>query len=151
MNSKWISLNEAVGILGISLSTLRRRINKGEFETKLVDGNRFVRVSNEVQVDSNAVYPIVEKLKDEVQELHQRLEREEKRNKELQRQLDDSRKAADEASHRHDTVVMQMTKLLEYHQQPFWRKLFSRKALPSRVDEPVMDIHSTETKDTEGE
>jgi hypothetical protein len=27
-----------------------------------------------------------------------------------------------DASHRHDTVVMQLTRLVEYHQQPFWKR-----------------------------
>ena len=56
----------------------------------------------------------------------------------LESQLEEERERASEASHRHDTVVMQMTRLLEYHQQPFWRKLFSRKALPP--PEQIMDM-----------
>ena len=49
-----------------------------------------------------------------------------------------------EASHRHDTVVMQMTRLLEYHQESFWRKLFSRKALPP--PEQIMDMEPGDSK-----
>ena len=34
-----------------------------------------------------------------------------------------------EAGQRHDTVVMQMTRLVEYHQQPFWKR-WRRRELP---------------------
>jgi hypothetical protein len=55
-----------------------------------------------------------------------------------------------DASHRHDTVVMQMTRLVEYHQQPFWRKLFSRKALPSPVEGNVVNMETQEDKEKNG-
>ena len=66
--------------------------------------------------------------------------------KQKDKQIENLQKHLDEASHRHDTVVMQMTKLLEYHQQPFWRKLFSRKALPGNVDEKNMDMNLENNK-----
>lgn len=140
MNSRWVSLNEAVGILGISLSTLRRRIDKGEIETKLVNGKRFIQIPDEVQVNSNIIHSVVEQLKDEVQGLRQRIAREEKKNEELQRHLDEAHKASEEASQRHDTIVLQLTRqleqsqrLLEYHKESFWRRWF-RKHQKNELD-----------------
>ena len=66
----------------------------------------------------------VEYLKAQAQEKDQQIEN-------LQRQLA-------EASERHDTVVMQISKMLEYERQPFWRRWLGRKALPSPGD--VMDM-----------
>jgi response regulator RpfG family c-di-GMP phosphodiesterase len=52
----------------------------------------------------------------------------------LQRRLEEARKAIAETNQRHDTVVMQLTRrlqqsqrLLEYHQSPWWRKWFRRR------------------------
>ena len=52
--------------------------------------------------------------------------------------------AIEDASHRHDTLLMQMTKMLEYERQPFWRKLFSRKALPPPADGNVVDMEPSQ-------
>jgi len=35
MSFRWVSLNEAVGILGIPISTLRRQIDDRQLESKL--------------------------------------------------------------------------------------------------------------------
>jgi len=151
MSSRWVSLNEAVGILGISLSTLRRRIEKGGIESKLENGRRLVRVSDETHVSFNATQSaFVEQLRGENENLRQQIQEKDKQIEKLQEQLEKTNEALAEASHRHDTVVMQMTKLLEYQQQPFWRKLFFRKALPAPIDKTIMDMETGDEKKTNG-
>lgn len=218
MSFRWVSLNEAVGILGISISTLRRRIDAGQLESKVENGRRLVQVSGEIQASSKSNPTFIDELLIENARLEEKIERhkeqthqQDTRIKELelrikekdeqistlQKEIDNSKELIDqyhneisqakektslveplrenkenlerqmiqlrkkldekdedlrrkdkqiaEASHRHDTVVMQMTKLLEYHQQPFWRKLFSRKALQPRVDETIIDAKSAES------
>ena len=143
MTGKWVSLTEACQSLGISESTLRRRIKGGKIESKVEDSRRLVFINSGIQpfnIDSQmkvSTSDFIEKLKEELEQLRQELDRRNEQIETLQKQLGESQKATEEASHRHDTVVMQMTKLLEYHQQPFWRKLFSRKALPHLVEERV--------------
>ncbi len=51
MTGKWISLTEACQSLGVSESTLRRRINDGKVEAKLEDGRRLVLVD----IDSQSI------------------------------------------------------------------------------------------------
>lgn len=74
-----------------------------------------------------------ENLKDQVEYLKTQIQEKDKQLESLQFQLQ-------EASQRHDTVVMQMSKMLEYERQPFWRRLVGRKALPAPED--VMDMET---------
>ncbi len=132
MNFKWVSLNEACEILGISLSTLRRRIDASEFESKLEGKKRLVSISDEVQVSSKTTQvALIDQLRQENDRLNQQLAEKDKQIENLQIQLQD-------ASQRHDTVVMQITKMLEYERQPFWRRWLKHKALPAPGD--VMDM-----------
>jgi len=152
MTGKWVSLTEACQSLGISESTLRRRIKEGKIESKLEDSRRLVFVDSDIQpfhIDGQMTITasdLVQRLKEEVEHLRQELDRRNEQIENLQKQLGESQKAVEEASHRHDTVVMQMTRLLEYHQQPFWRKLFFRKALPAPIDKTVLNMETDGNK-----
>ena len=147
MNNKWVTIDQAATILGVSAMTVRRRIDKGALESKLENRRRLVCITNDSQmihsdeqlaeqlrreneilekqidIQNEQIKELREELKQEKERLQQQLDRKEEQTQILQTQLG-------EASNRHDTVVMQMTRLLEYYQQPFWRRLFSRKALP---------------------
>ena len=131
MSSKWVTVDEAAAILKVSTSTVRRRIENEKIESKLEDGRRLVWVSDDTQM-SGRDEQLITALRTQNEHLRKQVEEKDKQIEKLQEQLA-------EASHRHDTVVMQMTRLLEYHQQPFWRKLFGRKALPPPVDETITD------------
>lgn len=50
--TEWMTVAEASDILGMSERTLRRRISKGEIESKYENGRRFVRI-NSVRFDSD--------------------------------------------------------------------------------------------------
>lgn len=154
---EWITTSEAAGLLNISERQVRNKAASGKLKAKR-DGNRWLidKDLTEVEVElkgnreeinisegNSANYEaIIEKLEVENEWLKRRIE-------ELERYLSEAQQDAAEAGHRHDTVVMQMTKLLEYHQQPFWRKLFSRKALPGPVDEKTTDMKTGNDKSRE--
>lgn len=140
MNFKWVSLNEACEILDISLSTLRRRIDAGEFESRLEGKRRLVSISDEVQVSSKTTQTaLIDQLRQENDRLNQQLAEKDRQIEGLQNQLQD-------ASQRHDTVVMQMSKMLEYERQPFWRRWFKQKALPA--PENVMNMEAEDEERT---
>lgn len=132
MNSKWVSLNEACEIFGISLSTLRRRIDADEFESRLEGKKRLVSVSDEVQVSSTTTQAaLIDQLRQENDRLNQQLAEKDRQIENLQIQLQD-------ASQRHDTVIMQMSRMLEYERQPFWRRWLKQKVLPA--PENIVDV-----------
>lgn len=162
MITKWLSTIEACQVLGISQSTLRRRMDKDEVESKVEDGRRLVLVATDNQtvtteeLDTSADNRI-DKLTEEKTLLEQDLREAEKKaalvdvlmadKEQLQqqlvekdRQLENLQMQLQQASQRHDTVVMQMSKMLEYERQPFWRRWLRQKSLPPpTMDAEVMD------------
>lgn len=72
----------------------------------------------------------MEQLQKENDDLKQQIEYLKQQSQRKDDQIEKLQEQVAEASHRHDTVVMQMTRLLEYHQQPFWRRWRKRKQLP---------------------
>lgn len=142
---KWVSVHEACEILGLAERTLRKHIKEDKVVSILEDGRRLVQVEVEDQpAEDIHEVDMIQYMQKEIDFLRKRVE-------ELEQQLAETRQDAAEASHRHDTVVMQMTRLLEYHQQPFWRKLFSRKALPPPpVEGNVVNMETHEDKEKNG-
>jgi predicted nucleic acid-binding Zn-ribbon protein len=159
-----MSVADAARVADVSERTIQRRINKGEYPTKTVDGKRVVRLSDtsdtkvsnlsqdvsqsevierleadkeRLQERVNELSQSVAELQDDSRGLKEQLQRKDQQIENLQTQLSD-------ASQRHDTVVMQMSRMLEYERQPFWRKWRNRKALPAPGD--VMDME-TETEE----
>ncbi len=126
MKETWVTMTDACKILGISQSTLYRRVNKGEIESKKEDNATMclVSVSNESQDDNMDTQELLSQLRGEVEYLRTQLTQKES-------QTEEARKAAVEASQRHDTIVLQLTRqnqqLLEYHQEPWYRRWFRRR------------------------
>jgi len=139
---EWITVKDAANIRKCSERNIIELIHKGELEAKK-DGRRWLILMDTSEITSEE-YPqnaeMISLLKGQLQEKDKLIDT-------LQKQLEEMRQDAAEASHRHDTVVMQMTRLLEYHQQPFWRKFFSRKALPP--PEQIMDMEPGDDKSEE--
>jgi len=139
---EWITVKEAARIRNCTERNILKLIDKREFKSKK-DGRRwlvFMDTSEHSAEQSPNSAELISVLKVQLEEkdiqikqFREQLGRKDEQIEKLQEQLA-------EASHRHDTVVMQMTRLLEYHQQPFWRRLFSRKALPPPVDEAIVDM-----------
>ena len=124
--------------------TIRRRIDKGELETKLEGKVRYICIDSmsSIMPDDMSSRELINQLRSENERLAQQLSEKDRQIESLQKQFEETQKEVAEASHRHDTVVMQMTKMLEYHQQPFWRKLFQQKQLPPPMDETIMDAEA---------
>lgn len=131
MASKWLSSIEACQVLGISQSTLRRRIDKGEIETKLENGKRMILVTTDNYVDTTTPKTeMVRQLQSELELLREQVKQKDDQINKLQEELRDSRE-------RSDTIIMTLTRqvqdaqqLASYWQQPFWRRWGKQKQLP---------------------
>ena len=147
MSQKWITVKDAANMIGVHDRTIRRYISEGKLKAKKENNRVLIDIDTindldhtqdhrqAIGSDQDIAYDQIIKQEKEIEFLRDRV-------KELEKQLSDARQASEEASHRHDTVVLQMTRLLEYEQLPFWRKLFSRKALPA--PDQIMDMEPGE-------
>ena len=125
MSSKWITVDEAAAILKVSTSTVRRRVESGKIESKLEDGRRLVWVSDDTQMSSSDKLLITE--------LHTQNEHLRNQIENLQEQVVENQRSSDDASQRHDTIVLQLTRqleqsqrMLEAHREPWYRRMFKK-------------------------
>ena len=127
MADKWVSLTTACQSLNISESTIRRRIEQGKIESKREDGRRLVLInSDSLLIDSDSLTTetaLVKQLQSEIECLRQELDR---RNKQVENM--------EEGRQRQDTIMLQLTRqleqsqrMLEHHQESFWKRWFGRK------------------------
>lgn len=130
---KWLTLEQAAQAMRVSGSTIRRRINKGEIESKIESGRRLVLVresqdgTQPAQGDSQESGDILEHLHEENEDLRRRLSEVETGRERLETEFSSSRE-------RSDTIIMQLTRqldqsqrLLEHHQAPWWRRWFGKE------------------------
>ena len=113
-SNKWFTLSEASATLNISLSTLRRHIDKGKYKTKTEQGRRLVKLTethseshNETQMKSTETH---NEAHVDTSELRKQL------NSEIQFLREQNTKLTDEISEartRSDTIIMQLTQQLE--------------------------------------
>jgi excisionase family DNA binding protein len=147
---EWITVKETAKLRKCTDRTVLRWIEHGEIEAKR-DGHRWLILKSSLMSDESPTESeIMSLLKAQLEDLRAELEDAKQQIKEKDETLRRKDEQLAEASHRHDTVVMQMTRLLEYHQQPFWRKLFSRKALPPPVEGNVVNMETQEDKEKNG-
>lgn len=119
---RWVTVKEAASFRNCSERNILDLIHRGRLEGRK-NGRRW-----EVLIDFPEDYAeevpqnaeVITVLKDQLQEKDKQIDS-------LQRQLG-------EASERHDTIVLQMTRqleqsqrLLEYHQDPWYRRWFRRR------------------------
>jgi excisionase family DNA binding protein len=139
-----MTIREAAQRIGKHNDTIRRAIQAGKLEAIKVKGvwdipEEALTAYAEAQGISDGAAGIAqpydddmqlrmqnEKLTEQINELRAELKQERER-------LEEARRAAEEASQRHDTIVLQLTRqlegqqrLLEYHQEPWYRKWFRR-------------------------
>jgi excisionase family DNA binding protein len=128
--SQWRTIGEACDILGVSRRTIQRHIKRGIIESKLENGRRFVLVSPKRQMGQDGTEvsqpALIGQLQKENEQLQEQL-------REKDKQIESLQKYVEEASERHDTIVLQLTRqldqsqrLLEYHQAPWWRRWFRK-------------------------
>lgn len=151
-NNEYMSVKDAANFLNVTEKTVINRINRGELEG-LQEG-RFWKVRRESVEESAASLSVNIQKGSEGSEVIQilKVQLQEKTNEanELRKQVEKLMEDLRDASQRHDTVVMQFTRIVEYQQQPFWRKLFQRKQLPPAVDEAIIDGETGVQEETNG-
>ena len=144
-SDEYMSVKDAASFLKVTEKTVINRINRKELEG--IQKGRFWKVRRQ-SVENAAKEYSVNLPKDSedsevVQILKAQLQERTTEASGLREQVAKLTEDLRNASERHDTVVMQMTRIVEYQQQPFWRKLFQRKQLPPPiVDEAVMDVEA---------
>ena len=139
MPEEWITVKDAAKIRKCSERNIIELIKKGQLEAKK-DGRRWLILMDASEIVSEEYPQVAEMIsllkvqlqeKDvQIRQTQEQLTEKDKQIEKLQGQLEKTNEALAEASHRHDTVVMQMTRLVEYHQQPFWRRWRKQKQLP---------------------
>ncbi len=141
-SDKYLTLTEVAAKLNVSERTIRRRIDKGEIGAEKFDGKLMVVADSITELTEMDTYvnrdktslikelqQTVSSLRRQVAALEEQLTDREAQLREKDADLRRKDEQMAEAGQRHDTVVMQMTRLVEYHQQPFWRR-WRRKQLP---------------------
>ena len=141
MSTNWVTVSKAAAALGVSDKTIRRRVKQGKLEAQLEGRRLLVKLDkqSDTMTDSVSKDEVIADLKTQIEDFRNQMQEKDRQIENLQTQLQD-------ASQRHDTVVMQITKMLEYERQPFWRRWFKHKALPAPGD--VMDMEPDTDKES---
>jgi excisionase family DNA binding protein len=126
---EWITVKEAAKIRNCTERNIIKIIDKGDLEAKK-DGRRWL-VLMDTSEPSTEKEPnnteLISVFKVQLEEKDKQIER-------LQKQLEDKDRVIDDASQRHDTIVLQLTRqleqsqrMLEAHQEPWYRRFLGRK------------------------
>jgi len=121
-DTQWLTIAEAATRLGVSDRTIRRRIDKEEYETKLENGLRYVCIDSRMSIPSDNIDreapSLIRQLRSEIDHLR-------KQNEALLEQISDMQEAAQQQN----AIAMQLTRqldqdqrLLEYHREPWWKR-----------------------------
>ncbi len=133
MANKWQTVADACHTLGISQRTLYRRIKKGEIQSKLESGRRLILIDDSQVTDSVASVAdmadaaLLQQIKSENEHLRDQV-------KALQEERRAERESAEQSKERSDTIILQLTRqvdqaqrLLEHHQEPWYRRVFRKR------------------------
>jgi excisionase family DNA binding protein len=125
---EWITVKEAAKIRNCTERNVLRLIQNRTLEAKK-DGHKWLILKESVEHNSEEspnMSEFASVLKAQLEEKDRQIER-------LQKQLEDKDKILEDASQRHDTIVMQLTrqleqsqKMLSAHQEPWYRKWFRK-------------------------
>ena len=150
-----MTISEAAQRVGKSESALRRAIKSCKLDAQIVNGKydiQEVALYAYAKPADRVSAPIrdgqeLERLRIENETLRRELEAAQEEVRRKDQQTENIQAQLSEASKRHDTVVMQMSKMLEYERQPFWQRWFKVKALPApeNVVDMEPDIEEEET------
>lgn len=141
----WVTVSQACETFAISRRTLSRWVKQGKVESKLENNRRLVLVIEEGHsetLEGHIETPmaqdmsqqvLIEQLQKENDDHEQQIAYLREQNENLQRQVEEASRALAEASQRHDTIVLQLTRqlenqqrLLEYQQAPWYRRWFRK-------------------------
>ncbi len=146
MNQQWVTMNQACELLDISLSTLKRRVSKGEFESKMEGQRRVILVQAEVQVsqDENPSV-LIDQLQKEKDELNRQIAELQNDKRHLQEQWQTQNERIERLEQLLAMEKQQNQQLVDYQLQPFWKKWFGKqKALPGPRD--IVDVKTEDSK-----
>ena len=164
-----MTIAEVAKLTGKSEQSVRRAIKSGKLQSTMVGGRYKINEdditdslrdsqpavtdsrddsqsgSQMVVIESKLLKARILELENDKEGLQHQLTEKDKQIESLQTQLQDT-------SQRHDTVVMQIAKMLEYERQPFWRRWLRHKALPAPGNvmemEPGTEEEATLGKDS---
>ncbi len=126
MTVKWVSVKEACHLLDISESTLRRRISQGIIKAEGEGRERRVAIESDADMTATMTPNVLRQLQKENEILREQVEW-------LKQKIDQRDQEMAQSGERHDTILLQLTRqleqsqrLLEYHQDPWYRRLFQR-------------------------
>ena len=133
---EWITVQQAAQVRQCSDRHILRLIERKELEAKR-EGHRWLILKSSLGEESDLSPPesdIVSLLKAQLQEKDEQISSLQKQLEEKDKQIDNLQKQLEDASQRHDTIVLQITRqmeqsqrLLEYHEEPFYRRWFRKK------------------------
>ncbi len=140
MEAEWIPVKEVAKLLEISERQVLNRIHTSKLKAKREGKIWLVHSSLSEPNDESERIPkgsdneAYTKLEETVELLKEQLKEKDKQIDKLQEQFSETQKASEDASQRHDTIVMQLTRQLEQsqrmlsaHQDPWYRKWFGKK------------------------
>ena len=140
MSQKWVTVKQACNTLGISRTTLYRRIQQGEIETKKDDTSKTMCSINVPDGTDNGTTTVpgetpysAAQLGQEMEQWRERVDSQEKEITELKQELRRKDELLEDNRQRQDTIILQLTRqmeqsqrLLEYNAEPWYRRMFGK-------------------------
>ncbi len=140
MEAEWIPVKEAAKLLKVSERQVLNRIHAGKLKVKregkiwLVHSSLSEPNDEAEQIPQGSDIEAYKKLEETIELLKEQLKEKDKQIEKIQEQYFETQKASEDASQRHDTIVLQLTRqldqsqrMLAVHQEPWYRKWFRRK------------------------
>jgi len=135
-----MTLQQVAKHLGKSEHTIRRYVQQGKIEATLIEGKYDITEEALYQYlddypDARVGYPNEQlaKKEKEIEELRSQLIKLQDEMIKLQNEMIEERRREDEARQRSDMIIAHLTRqleqqnrLLEYHQEPWWRRWFQK-------------------------
>ncbi|MDQ1281407.1 MAG: hypothetical protein QG670_2672 [Thermoproteota archaeon] len=132
---EWITVKDAAQIRNCSERNIIRLIQAGEVKAKK-DGKKWL-----VLIDTSKIYSasspqlseVISALKVQLQEKDSQISKLQDQLGNMRNDMEEMRKDSADASQRHDTIVLQLTRqleqsqrMLEAHREPWYRRMFGK-------------------------
>ena len=126
MTEKKLTIQEYMRKSGISQATVYRNIKAGKLKSEKINSVLYVIIRDD-NIENQFDNGLLEQLRKENEYLRQQFGQ---AMETIQQMQTDS----ESAKQRSDTIILQLTrelenqqKLLEYHQEPFWKRIFGKR------------------------
>lgn len=124
-DKRWVTVSQACDIYKVTRRTLTRWIQQGKVESKLENNRRLILATDEGHSETTEGHDDLDGSQDVSQ--HDLIDQLRSENEYLRSELKETKE-------RSDTIVLQLTRqldqsqrLLEYHQDPWYRRWFRKK------------------------